>query len=201
MRSYDTTLDEALRDEAQRQSKLQVSIRNAILSMREASETEWQDFVEECSIVDQILQLDPMESFTDMDSGTKNQYRSTVERLARHSEYTEKQVAEEVLVLTESHINYSDRDANDIFKDYSVLKKHVGYYLLGEGYDELTRRIEYNMPLGERMRRKLEETAGYWFYSCVYALFTGGSLGGYRCYKFFAVGLFDRVAGGIFSRP
>ncbi|WP_372635142.1 GH36-type glycosyl hydrolase domain-containing protein [Fodinibius sp.] len=162
LRSYNTTLDEALRDEAQRQSKLQVSIRNAVISMRDASETEWQDFVEECSIVDQILRLDPMETFTDMDSGTKNQYRSTVERLARHSEYTEKQVAEEVLVLTESHINHSGRNANDIFKNYSVLKKHVGYFLLGEGYDELTRRIEYNMPLGERIRKKLEETAGYY---------------------------------------
>ncbi|WP_265786665.1 GH36-type glycosyl hydrolase domain-containing protein [Fodinibius salicampi] len=162
LRSHDTTLDEALRDEAQRQSKLHVSIRNAILSMREASETEWQEFVEECSIVDQILHLDPMEIFTDMDSGTKNKYRSTVERLASHSEYTEKQVAEEVLVLSESHINHSGRDANDIFKGYSVLKKHVGYYLLGEGYDELTRRIRYDMPLGERIRRKLEETAGYY---------------------------------------
>lgn len=162
LRSHNTTLNEALRDEAQRQSKLQVSIRNAILSMREASETKWQEFVEECSIVDQILQLDPMEAFTDMDSGTKNQYRSTVERLARHSGFTEKQVAEEVLVLTESQINHSGRDANDIFEDYSVLKKHVGYYLLGEGYDELTRRIEYDMPLGERIRKKLEEIAGYY---------------------------------------
>ncbi len=172
LRSYDTTLDEALRDEAQRQSKLQVSIRNAIISMREASETEWQDFVEDCSIVDKILRLDPMETFADMDSSAKNQFRSTIERLASHSEYTEKQVAEEVLVLTESHINHSDKDSNDIFKDYSVLKKHVGYYLLGEGYDELARRIGYDMPLGERIRRKLEETAGYYIsFIAVFTLF------------------------------
>ncbi|WP_445664689.1 GH36-type glycosyl hydrolase domain-containing protein [Fodinibius sp. AD559] len=162
LQSFGTTLDEALRDEAQRQSKLQVSIRNAVVSMREVSETEWQDFVEECSIVDQILRLDPMGSFTEIDSGTKDQYRSTIERLARRSEYSEKEVAEEVLLLTERHADSSTQNTNDIFQDYSVLKKHVGYYLLGEGYDELTQRIEYNMPLSERIRGKLEETAGYY---------------------------------------
>lgn len=162
LRSYNMDLDNVLREEAQRQSQLHVSIQNAIITLRQISETKWQKFVEECSIVDRILRLDPMGVFSQMDSKTKNQYRSAVERLASYSNTSEKKIAEETLRLAETHLNDPENGSKSILFDYKVLKKHVGYYLLGEGYEELCLKIGYRKPLSERIREKMENNAFYY---------------------------------------
>ncbi|WP_138429835.1 GH36-type glycosyl hydrolase domain-containing protein [Fodinibius saliphilus] len=158
LNNFGITVDEAIRQESQRQSKLQVSIQNAIVSLRQVSETEWQDFVESCSMVDKILQLDPLGVYEEMDVQTKDQYRDTIERLSRKSNYSEKEVAERVLLLAEQHLNGSGQKITDILDDYTVLKKHVGYYLIGEGYDQLCSQVGYQKPIGERIRKKLEQS-------------------------------------------
>ncbi|NGP89889.1 GH36-type glycosyl hydrolase domain-containing protein [Fodinibius halophilus] len=164
--NFGITVDEALRQEAQRQSKIQVSIQNAIGSLRQVSEAQWQDFVAHCSIVDRILQLDPLGVYKDMDVQTKDQYRNTIERLSNRSNYSEKEVAEQVLLLAEQHLNGSGQHETDILDDYTVLKKHVGYYLKGEGYNQLCSQIGYQKSLGERIRERLEHNTLYYI-GCV----------------------------------
>ncbi|MDX1638116.1 MAG: glycosyltransferase 36, partial [Balneolaceae bacterium] len=58
-RSWNTTLEEQLRAEAQETSRLHLSIQNAIMTLRQVSETDWSDFVEKTSVVERILRLDP----------------------------------------------------------------------------------------------------------------------------------------------
>ncbi|MCW9705879.1 GH36-type glycosyl hydrolase domain-containing protein [Fodinibius salsisoli] len=155
------SLVEALREESQRRSELQVSIQNGVISLREISETEWQEFIEECSIVDQMLRLDPMGIYPEMDHEAKDQYRRAVERLSKYSDYSETEIAEKVLSLAERNINHTGNETA-ILHNHAVLKKHVGYYLVGGGYEELTQNIKYKMPIGEQLRKKLEKTAGYY---------------------------------------
>jgi cyclic beta-1,2-glucan synthetase len=59
-RQHDLSFEEAMHVEAQKQSRLQVSIQNAVISLRYTAETDWSEFSEECSKIDQILRLDPM---------------------------------------------------------------------------------------------------------------------------------------------
>ena len=68
-------------------------IANCFLSLRLLSATDWKDFFEETSRVEQILRNDPAQIYADMDFDTRNNYRSVIEELARHSIYSEEQVA------------------------------------------------------------------------------------------------------------
>jgi cyclic beta-1,2-glucan synthetase len=157
-KQHDVTIDEAMRSEAQRQSRLQVSIQNAVITLRESTETDWADFVEECSIVDQILRLDPYGTYSQMDFETRDRYRRTVERISRHSNHSETDVAEKVLILAEDQgrINEESDDDSDPLFNSSVVKKHIGYFLVGNGYRELISALGYRMPIRERLQKKLE---------------------------------------------
>ena len=57
--SQETTAEAAIRGEHQRQAADQVSVANAITSLRLCSEIDWRQFVESVSLVEQVLQRDP----------------------------------------------------------------------------------------------------------------------------------------------
>lgn len=165
IRQYDLTLEEAMRIEAQKQSRLQVSIQNAVNSLRQSSETEWSEFVEECSVVEKILRLDPAGIYADMDFKTRDSYRRTVERLSRRSAFSETDVAEQVLLLVEQSEG-SSAALNDPTGNTAGVMEHVGYFLAGDGYSRLCSSIGYRMPVRERIRRRLEKHAG-WYISAI----------------------------------
>ena len=154
----DLTLDEALRQEAQEQSKLHVSIQNNIASLRHVSETDWNDFVEECSFIERMLRLDPLGIYPEMDFQTRDRYRKTVERLSRRSPLRETEVAEQVLLLTEN--NKVTQGTEPDQSGRSATLQHVGHYLLGDGYETLIKQIGYSMPFMEKLRRLFERHTG-----------------------------------------
>ncbi|CAN5334023.1 glucoamylase family protein [soil metagenome] len=154
-KQLDITIDEAMHVEAQRQSRLQVSIQNAVITLRESSETDWAEFAEECSIVHQILQLDPFGIYVEMDFETRDSYRRTVERLSRGSHLSETEVAEQALILAEDSSRNVEGGLDEILENPNIIKKHIGYYLVGDGYRKFAKSIRYKMPLGERIRLRL----------------------------------------------
>lgn len=156
-RQFDLPVDELIRIEAQKESRLHLSIQNAVLSLRETSETDWGEFVEECSVVEKILRLDPAGFYEAMDFQTRDRYRRVVERLGRRSNLSETEVAEELLLLIEHQMGESREMAVDPLRDEKWIQQHVGYYLFGEGYKEFTERIGYSMPLKEKVQRWLEQ--------------------------------------------
>lgn len=155
-RRWNSTLEDELRYEAQRTSRLHLSIQNAISSLREVTETNWSDFVESCSVVERILQLDPSGFYPNMDFESRDYYRKIVERLSLHSPMTETQVAEQALLLTEQAANTDGKNPPG---------NHIGYYLADEGYPQLTQKIKYRKPWSERWRSWSENPAFY--FSCV----------------------------------
>lgn len=167
-RQLDMSLEEAMRVEAQKQSRIQVSIQNAVISLRLSSETDWTEFVEECSILEQILSLDPAGIYKQMDFKTRDSYRRTVERLSRRSEKSETETAEKVLLLTERQVSKNGQKSSE--QTYEGLKKHIGYYLIGEGFPELANELGYKMPMMERIVRFLESNT--WVYTLAIGLHT-----------------------------
>lgn len=164
-RQYDMTLEEAMRIEAQKQSRLQVSIQNAVSSLRSSSEMDWSEFVEECSIIEKILQLDPAGKYSEMDFQTRDSYRRTVERLSRRSKYTEPEVVEQILLMLEEDQDAEDHQ-DDILGNMKSARQHVGYYLREDGYLRLAKRLNYQMPLKEKMRLKLKKNSA-WYISAI----------------------------------
>ena len=165
-RQYDMTLEEAMRIEAQKQSRLQVSIQNAVNSLRQSAETDWSEFVEECSVVDKILRLDPAATYADMDFQTRDSYCRVVEGLSRRSDYSETEVAEQVLLMVEE-AEGQGKDEGDLLGNTENVRKHVGYFLKGVGYQELVKKLGYRMPVREKVRRMLERNTIWYVMSVI----------------------------------
>jgi len=109
--------------ESQTQAVDQVSIGNTITSLRALSMTDWRQFVEDQSIVEQTLHSDPSGVYANMDFPTRDIYRHAVEEIAKHSLLTQNEVAQEAVRLANLS---SVEQANN-------RKAHIGYYLIDKG--------------------------------------------------------------------
>jgi len=119
-------------------------VANCFLSLRLLSATDWKDFFEQTSRVEQILRDDPAEIYKGMDFDTRNSYRSIIEELARHSAFSEEQVA---LAAVEFARSKADKARGR--------EAHVGFYLRDAGRATLEASLRYQPGLSVRMRRAL----------------------------------------------
>ncbi len=118
------TSNEMIRADNRNQAATQVSVGNCIRSFRFLSTANWKDFVEDTSIVDEILRRDIDGVYSKMDFHTRDSYRHTIEKIASCSKLSEQAVAELVINTAKE----SDAAGND------KKRSHVGYYLNGRGY-------------------------------------------------------------------
>ncbi|MDH4609953.1 glycoside hydrolase family 94 protein [Pseudomonas sp. BN102] len=146
--------------DAQQQAADQVAISNSIASLRLLSATDWRDFVEGMSHVEQTLHKDPAGVYGAMEFATRDLYRHVVEHLAKHCEHSETTVARTALELADS------APSEDI-------ASHVGYYLIDKGRPELEQRLAVSLPLWERWERLLQRAPLLFFLGPVVALSLG----------------------------
>jgi len=73
-----TTAEEAVRGEHQRQGVAQVSMANAVTSLRLCATLDWQDYVEAVSLVERVLQRDPAGVYGRMDFLSRDAQRRAV---------------------------------------------------------------------------------------------------------------------------
>ncbi|WP_448090082.1 GH36-type glycosyl hydrolase domain-containing protein [Pseudomonas azerbaijanoccidentalis] len=145
-----SSIERQVQLDAQQQAADQVSISNSIGSLRLLSATDWREFVESMSHVEQILSEDPAAVYRAMDFGTRDSYRHVIERLARRSlQHSEIQVARVAINLA---------SASTTSVSCKLLARHVGYYLIGAGLPTLERRINARVPLHERWKRLLQQS-------------------------------------------
>ena len=142
--SQGMTVDEALRRERQTQAANQVSVGNAITSMRAITATDWSEFFERLSIVDAILAEDPTGDYSRGDFATRDRYRRHVERIAKRAREDEPSVARIAVQLA--------RDAQEL-PSGDARRGHVGYYLVDSGLSDLERLAGYSPKVNERIRR------------------------------------------------
>ena len=79
------TSDELVHVENQKQAADQVSISNSIGSLRFLSSNNWRDYVENISVVENILKTENSGIYPLMDFHTRDEYRHSVERIAKAS--------------------------------------------------------------------------------------------------------------------
>jgi cyclic beta-1,2-glucan synthetase len=118
--------DEVAATEHQSQMAANATVRNIITSSRLMSAFNWQDFFEEVSPVDKILQTYPL--YPKMDFTTRNRYRHSLEELAKHCALTEIEVAQKIVA----------KNADP------------GFYLLAKGRREIEKETNYKPPLAFR---------------------------------------------------
>lgn len=126
------TLDQMVRLENQQQASDQISISNSIGSLRSLNATNWSDFVESLSAVEDILGQDPAFIYGRMDFSTRDRYRHIVEKTARKCPCSESEVALRALELAREGAAGQDEER----------KAHVGFYLVDDGRALLERLVE-----------------------------------------------------------
>ncbi|MFT3682089.1 MAG: glucoamylase family protein [Ferruginibacter sp.] len=137
------TSDELIQQENQKQAADQVSISNSITSLRFLGNTDWREFVESTSVVEQILREDPSGIYEGMDFLTRDNYRHAVEKTAKYSSYTEHDIARMA-------IDYARMNAGE---DKETRFAHVGYYLVGKGLLKLQRQAKMKASKMETCRK------------------------------------------------
>jgi cyclic beta-1,2-glucan synthetase len=142
--SQQTTAEAAIRDEHQHQAANQVSVANAITSLRFCSALDWRQYVESVSLVEQVLQRDPAGAYGRMDFLSRDRQRQAVEELAAPSGDAQVRVALRAVESARQAVASGSHD------DQAA---HVGYHLIDHGRRGLEADVAYRPPLGKRLRR------------------------------------------------
>jgi cellobiose phosphorylase len=155
-----TTPAELTRRQHLRLAADQVSVGNAITSMRAIGALDWNEFFERTSTVEAVLRRDPADAYAAMDIATRDRYRHAIEKVARRSTSDEQGVAEAALSLAKGSANGDDAP------------RHVGYWLVGEGRLQLESKTGYRPSVGETFTRPALARPAF-FYLGALLLFTG----------------------------
>src|SRR5580658_1247720 len=134
----------------------QVSIANAITSMRTIDAYEWRKFFERTSIVEQVLREDKRDVYAATDPACRDRYRRAVERVARQSRMSEVSVARKAIALASRHGEGA--------------RAHAGYYLEHQGLFELERACRARLPRRRRVARAVLEHPQAFYFSSLAAL-------------------------------
>ncbi|HYB94655.1 MAG TPA: glucoamylase family protein [Vicinamibacterales bacterium] len=135
--------EDIVRIEHQRQAASQASMANAITSLRLCTTIDWRQYVEEVSLVENILRRDPAGTYSRMDFLSRDQQRRAVEELADKSAESQIRVALKAIE--------SARQA--AAQSRSRPAAHVGYHLIGKGRTDIEQDIGYRPTLKQSVRR------------------------------------------------
>jgi cyclic beta-1,2-glucan synthetase len=142
-----TTAEQIVREEYQRQSALNVTVRNVITSMRFISAVDWAEFFESVSLVDDALRA--ASDFAEMDFPTRDRYRHAIEELARGSGTPE-------LVVARRAIAAAVRAATRLLTVGDVSdrrEEEPGYYLISKERRVLEKELGFRIPASDWLIR------------------------------------------------
>jgi cyclic beta-1,2-glucan synthetase len=135
-----TTADEIVRNEHQNQGAMNVTVRNAITSMRLLSAFDWAAFIESVSLVDTILRAGS--DFAEMDFATRDRYRNAIEELARWAKKSEIEIARLALEASRraAPVAHSEGEPTPRERD-------PGFHLIASGRQAFERELRCRVPL------------------------------------------------------
>jgi len=122
----------------------QISIANAIGSVRLLDALDWTDFFEDISHVERVLRRDPAGAYAAMDFPSRDRYRHALEELCKRARVNEIGTAESIIGHCEAALTGNAEDE---------VRGHVGYWLISRGRYEVEREVGYRPHVRELMFR------------------------------------------------
>ncbi|HWO14275.1 MAG TPA: glucoamylase family protein, partial [Polyangiaceae bacterium] len=142
-----TTPEELARREHRRQAADQVSLANALASMRAFPAIDWEGLLVRSCDTERLLSADPAGAYARCDRATLATYRHAIDDLARRGRKGELEVARVALELARAG---GARPG--------TASAHVGHYLVGDGRGELERRVGYQASARTRLAHAVRES-------------------------------------------
>ena len=142
-----TNADEIVREEHRRQGTANVTVRNIFTSMRLMSELDWAEFFEGVSLVDEALRVGS--DVAEMDFPTRDRYRRAIEELARGSDHSEIDVAQDSILITKR----ADADRKTETAEPDPRRRDPGYYLIGQGRRAFEKELGFRVPTKDWLAR------------------------------------------------
>jgi len=156
-----TTPEETIRVEHQRQGVALVSVANAITSLRLCATLDWQEYVETVSLVEHALQRDPAGAYSRMDFLSRDEQRRAVESLAKSSGEGQLRVALKAIEsASQAATNASPNNR----------AAHVGYHLIDRGRAELEADLAHRPGVATRTRRFVTRHASFVYLGAILIL-------------------------------
>ena len=142
-------ISEVIQKEHFQIANIKITMGNCIISIKEINRINFTENYSYMNASEEILKLDPLGIYSNMDEESKNYYRNIIEKIAKKTKISEVYIAEKTIELSNRYKN-----ANDI-KDKK--KSHVGYYLLKEGISELYEKLEISehKKINNRVKARL----------------------------------------------
>jgi cyclic beta-1,2-glucan synthetase len=138
-----TTVEQIIHSEHQRQAAAQVTVGNIITSMRLLSTLDWNDFFEKVSLIERLLENDPAGVYAQMEFASRDRYRHVIERISKGTRTNELDIGQAAIDLATKA------------DERSRARRHVGYYLIDAGLNQLETKFNYQPRTVERFRRFL----------------------------------------------
>jgi len=123
------TVQEVIKKQHFEIANQKVLMGNSIKSIKEISRTNFIEIFEKINGVEEILRNDPANVYKNMDYKTKELYRNVLKEMAEKSKTSESYIANKLIKLAENNTGNSEKG------------KHIGYYLISEGKEELEKSL------------------------------------------------------------
>jgi hypothetical protein len=176
---------------ARPEASAQVNI--VVQALRDLLQAPWVQIIEPLIVFDHVLRTDPV--YGQMDFASRQVYRERVIQIAEHSSCSESEVAAAAVTLARTAKGESDERRQRRLS-------HVGYYLVGDGLSQLTKRVGYRAPLQERLISWVQRHPD-WVYAPAIALLTAVLALGFVLIFFSHAGLnpYTLLAACFFALP
>ncbi len=147
-----------------------LSIKNAIISLRDISRMNMVSIFKEINVVEQILNNDPAGVYAKMEYASKDYYRTKILEISKKTKISEIFIAEEVLRLCNKNELEQENLLDDRYTEKTnqirkQKKSHVGYYLIDEGKEELLSKL-----LNKKVRSISSDAKSKIYVSTIYFL-------------------------------
>src|SRR5580700_1867669 len=121
-----------------------------VRSLRDITQTSWEDVLEPLIVFDAILRRDPVGAYARMDHESRSVYREKLSKIARRSDLSEMDVAREALLLAQQAAARSYPDPRSRLR-----QSHIGYYLVAECQDLLSQKVGFRPNFIQSLRARL----------------------------------------------
>src|SRR5450432_622316 len=118
-----------------------------LTSLRKIGEMAWKDLFEAVSYAHRVLARDPAGAYSRMDFESRERYRVALADMAKHSAFTETEIAERAIDFCQQTLSASDGSRA------AARRTHVGFYLVDGGRTRLEAAIGYRPSWSARIPR------------------------------------------------